>query len=241
MQSTKILLSCALGAFISTGLGGLFALRFRDKLHLILGFSAGSVIGVAFFDLLPEAIDAGRAQPALATTSTIAVGFLLYLVLNRVAFVHTKTEDSLHDARRGHLGATTLVIHSYMDGVAIGVAYQVSAQVGLVVAVGVLLHDFSDGINTIEILAGQGLDRRTSIRWLLADAAAPVAGVLTTVFFSMPKEEFGRVLALFCGFFLYIGAAELLPESQHAHSTRLTTFATLLGMGTLYLVIKMVS
>jgi zinc transporter ZupT len=128
-----------------------------------------------------------------------------------------------------------------MDGVAIGVAYQVSAQVGLVVAVGVLLHDFSDGINTIEILAGRGLDRRTSIRWLLADAAAPVAGVLTTVFFSMPKEEFGRVLALFCGFFLYIGAAELLPESQHAHSTRLTTFATLLGMGTLYLVIKMVS
>ena len=57
----------------------------------------------------------------------------------------------------------------------------------------------------------------------------------------MPKEEFGRLLALFCGFFLYIGAAELLPESQHAHSTRLTTLATMLGMGALYLVIKMVS
>ena len=231
----------ALGAFVSTVLGGLFALRFRDKLHLILGFSAGSVIGVAFFDLLPEAIEAGRAQPALDTTSTIAVGFLLYLVLNRVAFVHSKTEASLRETRRGHLGATTLVIHSYMDGVAIGVAYQVSARVGLVVAVAVLLHDFSDGINTIEILAGHGFGRRTSIRWLLADAAAPVAGALTTVVFSMPKEGFGRVLALFCGFFFYIGAAELLPESQHAHSTRLTTLATLLGMGTLYLVIKMVS
>ena len=84
----------ALGAFISTALGGLFALRFRDKLHLVLGFSAGSVIGVAFFDLLPEAIEAGRAQPALATTSTIAVGFLLYLALEHLAsqlqlgFVH---------------------------------------------------------------------------------------------------------------------------------------------------------
>src|SRR5438552_8022945 len=137
----------ALGAFISTVLGGLFALRFRDKLHLILGFSAGSVIGVAFFDLLPEAIEAGRSQPALATTSTIAVGFLLYLVLNRVAFIHSKTEDSSYDARRGHLGATTLVIHSFMDGVAIGVAYQVSAKIGLVVAAALLLHDFSDGIN----------------------------------------------------------------------------------------------
>src|SRR5438105_4699079 len=231
----------AIATFVATLLGGLFALRFRDKLHLVLGFSAGSVIGVAFFDLLPEAIEAGRAQPALATTSTIAVGFLLYLVLNRVAFVHSKTEDSLHDARRGHLGAMTLVIHSYMDGVAIGVAYQVSAQIGVVVAVAVLLHDFSDGINTVEILAGHGLGRRISLRWLLADAAAPVAGALTTIFFSMPKAEFGQVLALFCGFFLYIGAAELLPESQHAHSPRLTTLATLLGMGVLYLVIKMVS
>jgi ZIP family zinc transporter len=231
----------ALGAFISTLLGGLFALRFRDKLHLILGFSAGSVIGVAFFDLLPEAIEAGRAQPALATTSTIAVGFLLYLVLNRIAFVHSKTDDAVRDARRGRLGATTLTIHSYMDGVAIGVAYQVSAQVGLVVTVAVLLHDFSDGINTIEILAGHGLGKSTSIRWLLADAAAPIAGALTTVFFSMPRQQFGRVLALFCGFFLYIGAAELLPESQHSHSTRLTTVATLLGMGVLYIVIKMVS
>lgn len=231
----------ALGTFISTLCGGLFALRFRDKLHLILGFSAGSVIGVAFFDLLPEAIEAGRAQPALTTTSTVAIGFLLYLVLNRVAFVRSKTGDSHSEARRGHLGATTLVVHSFMDGVAIGLAYQVGAQVGLVVAVGVLLHDFSDGINTIEILAGHGLGRRTNIRWLLADAAAPVLGAVTTLFFSMPKEEFGRVLALFCGFFVYIGAAELLPESQHAHSTRLTTLATLFGMGTLYFVIKLVS
>jgi zinc transporter ZupT len=93
----------ALGAFVSTVSGGLFALRFRDRLHLILGFSAGSVIGVAFFDLVPEAIEAGRAQPALATTSTVAVGFLIYLVLNRVAFVHSKTGNSFGEARRGHL------------------------------------------------------------------------------------------------------------------------------------------
>jgi ZIP family zinc transporter len=199
------------------------------------------VIGVAFFDLLPEAIEAGRARPALDTTSTIAVGFLVYLLLNRIEFDHSRTGDSLREARRGHLGAATLVMHSVMDGVAIGVAFQVSAQVGMVVAVAVLLHDFSDGINTVEILMGHGVGRRISIRWLLVDAAAPVAGALTTLLFSMAKEEFGRVLALFCGFFLYIGAAELLPESQHAHSTRFTTLATLLGMGTLYLVIKLVS
>ena len=53
-------LAIAVAAFVSTLAGGLLALGLRDKLHLILGFSAGAVIGVAFFDLLPEAIDTAR-------------------------------------------------------------------------------------------------------------------------------------------------------------------------------------
>ena len=57
--NTVLLLFIAAAAFLCTLLGGLLALRLRDKLHLILGFSAGAVIGVAFFDLLPEAIGLG--------------------------------------------------------------------------------------------------------------------------------------------------------------------------------------
>ena len=236
-----MILVIAIGAFVSTMLGGLFALKFQDKLHLILGFSAGSVIGVAFFDLFPEALEAGHPYPASTITSTIAVGFLIYLVLDRFVFVYARAENSPRRSRRGHLGAATLTIHSCMDGIAVGLAFQISTQIGLVVAVAVLLHDFSDGINTVNIVMGHGMSRRHAASWLILDAAAPLVGVLSTFFFSIAKEEFGRVLAVFCGFFLYIGAADLLPESQHAHSTRLTTLATLLGMGVLYLVIKMVS
>ena len=228
-------------AFAATMLGGLFALKFQDKLHLILGFSAGSVIGVAFFDLFPEALEAGHLYPASTITSTIAVGFLIYLVLDRFVFVYAKAENSPRRSRRGHLGAATLTIHSCMDGIAVGLAFQISTQIGLVVAVAVLLHDFSDGINTVNIVMGHGMSRRHAASWLILDAAAPLVGVLSTFFFSIAKEEFGRVLAVFCGFFLYIGAADLLPESQHAHPTRLTTLATLLGVGLLYIVIKWVA
>ena len=89
-----MILVIALGAFISTMLGGLFALKFQDQLHLILGFSAGSVIGVAFFDLLPEALEAGDVYPASTITSTIAVGFLIYLVLDRFVFVYASEKHS---------------------------------------------------------------------------------------------------------------------------------------------------
>ena len=76
-------------AFFSTLFGGLLALKLRDKLHLILGFSAGAVIGVAFFDLLPEAIVFGEKfhSPAVILSFT-ALGFLSYLVLDRIQLFH---------------------------------------------------------------------------------------------------------------------------------------------------------
>ena len=86
----------AFAAFVTTLLGGLFALKFSDKLHLILGFSAGSVIGVAFFGLLPESIElAGSSWGVAAITSTVALGFVAYLFLDRVITLHAHTDDWL--------------------------------------------------------------------------------------------------------------------------------------------------
>jgi len=74
-------------ASVSTLLGGLFAIKFKDKLHLILGFSAGAVIGVAFFDLLPEAINLGKGSYEISViTSITALGFVCYTILDRFFF-----------------------------------------------------------------------------------------------------------------------------------------------------------
>ncbi len=230
-----MILLIALAAFCATLLGGLFALRFKDKLHLILGFSAGAVVGVAFFDLLPEAIDLGQQfYPVNVVTTVAAIGFALYLILDRWFFFHCHEAGEEHSHGRGQLGAGSLSLHSFLDGVAIGLAFQVSVVVGAIVAAAVLTHDFSDGINTVNlILKNQGA-RRQAFKWLLADAAAPVLGVISTFFFTLPQNVLSLVLALFCGFFLYIGASDLLPESHHGHPTVWTTVATLLGLAVLY-------
>jgi ZIP family zinc transporter len=216
-------------------MGGLLALRLRDKLHLILGFSAGAVIGVAFFDLLPEAIDFGRqfhtAADILAWT---ALGFLFYLVLDRILLFHGDA------APRGSFAASVLCVHSLLDGIAIGLAFQASREVGIVVAIAVLTHDFSDGINTTNIILKNGGNRSQSLGWLLLDALAPVAGVASTRFFTLPGTAFGTALALFAGFFLYIGASDLIPESYHAHPKFLTTIMTLAGAAVLYLAIALI-
>jgi len=222
-------------AFFSTLMGGLLALRLRDKLHLLLGFSAGAVIGVAFFDLLPEAIDFGsRFHAPAALLSWTALGFLSYLVLDRILLFHGDA------APRGRFAAGVLCAHSWMDGIAVGLAFQASHAVGIVVAIAVLTHDFSDGINTMNMVLKNGGSRAQALRWLLMDASAPVAGIACTRGFSLPGAAFGTVLALFAGFFLYIGASDLIPESYHAHPKFLTTVMTLAGAAVLYLAVALV-
>ncbi len=225
----------AAAAFASTLAGGLLALRLRDKLHLILGFSAGAVIGVAFFDLLPEAITVGMKYQSPTTILTwTAIGFLSYLVLDRILAFHG---DAAH---RGGFTASVLCIHSLLDGIAIGLAFQTSRAVGMIVAVAVLAHDFSDGINTMSIVLKHRGARATGLSWLLLDAVAPVIGIISTFFFVLPDRDFGVALALFGGFFLYIGASDLIPESYHAHPKFLTTAMTLAGAAVLYLAVTLI-
>jgi zinc transporter ZupT len=225
----------AAAAFASTLGGGLLALGLRDKLHLILGFSAGAVIGVAFFDLLPEAISVGaKFHAPTAIFAWTALGFLSYLVLDRILSFHGDT------AHRGGFTASVLCIHSLLDGVAIGLAFQTSKAVGIIVAIAVLTHDFSDGINTMNIVLKNRGNRTIALRWLLLDAVAPVVGIASTLLFTLPSAEFGVALALFAGFFLYIGASDLIPESYHAHPKFLTTAMTLAGAAVLYAAITLI-
>ena len=226
-----LLAAIAFAAFCATFAGGLFALRLKDRLHLVLGFSAGAVVGVALFDLLPAALDLGaKYHDSKTLMSWVALGFSIYLVADRIV-------ASRNTLQRGSLGAGSLSMHSFFDGIAIGLAFQVSTSLGAIVTLAVLAHDFSDGINTMSVVLKNGGDRRRALQWLTIDALAPVLGVASTYFFAVPDEAFGAVLAVFAGFFLFIGASDLIPESHHAHPKMLTTAMTLLGAGVIYLAV----
>jgi len=234
----------ALAACGATLAGGALALRLRDRLHLILGFSAGAVLAAAFFDLLPEAL---RVSPPgfdpSAGIATAALGFFAYTVLDRLILLHTHHDQGAHAhsaaAGRQWTGAASLSLHSLMDGFAIGVAFRASPTAGIVVAAAVLAHDCSDGMNTVSIVLRHGGVKREAYRWLVIDAVAPVVGAAISLFVALPAAVLSIMLALFAGFFLYIGASDLLPESVHEHPKFLTTLMTLLGAGLLYVVVRL--
>jgi zinc transporter ZupT len=247
MHSYLILL-IASAAACATLIGGALALKLRDKLHLVLGFSAGAVIAVAFFDLLPESLTLGTQYHSFSTMlSFTALGFFFYTILDRFITLHTHSDDEDDEVHthgtssRAIVGAGSLSSHSFLDGFAIGLAFQASPVVGSIVAIAVLTHDFSDGINTVNLVIKNGGSRMLALRWLLIDAAAPILGAAATLFIHVPESSLSLILAVFAGFFLYIGASDLLPESHHKHPKALTTLLTLLGALVLYLAIHLAS
>src|ERR1700740_2580652 len=144
-------------AVVSTLSGGVIALRFRDRLHYLLGFTAGVLLGVVAFDLLPEICELARTHAFDPSASMIAlvIGFLLFHSLEKFVLVHPAQEEHYTHHHHPHVGfasAAGLAAPRFMDGVAIVIGFQVSSAVGLTVALAVIAHDFSDGLNTVSLM-----------------------------------------------------------------------------------------
>ena len=234
----------ALTTVFSTALGGLVALRSRDRLHLVLGFAAGVMLGLVAFDLLPELFELTDARVAgvPAVMVAFAAGFLVLHFVERSVAMHGAHEGEYgahhhHNPDVGLASALALAVHSFLDGVGIGLAFQVDEGVGLAVALAVIAHDFADGLNTVTIMRTHGNSQRRTLGMLGIDALAPVLGALTTLFFSVGDTVLAIYLGAFAGFLLYLATADILPEAHSRHPSRLTLVSTLGGVGLMWLVV----
>ena len=211
----SIVLLISLVTFASTLIGGRAAIRFRKVLQYFFAFSAGSLIAVSFFDLLPESLELANSAnlPIRYLMFTAVAFFFLYSLIERYSLTHHFHGENEHKHIMGPVGASGLIIHSFFDGIAIGSSYQINASIGLIVAFAVIFHDFGDGINTVTLMLKNRYHARDASKFLFMDALAPVLGILATCLFSLSPTILSLILAAFVGEFLYIGAANLLPET----------------------------
>ncbi len=226
MAWVAIPLACA--TVLSTLTGGLVAFRFRRNLATVIALTGGIVVAVALFDVLPEAFDAvGDAQ---VVTAIAAGGFLFFFLVERWLVLHHRDEpeQARAHARVGALGAAGLSLHSFIDGLGIGLAFGLDATTGFLVFLAVIAHDFADGLNTVSFVLRQSDDRRRAIRWLSIDAVAPLLGAIVGTIVSVSENTLGHVLAVYAGFFLFMGATDLLPEA-HEHPSGRRVLLTVAG------------
>ena len=234
-----------IATFFSTFFGGLLALKLKNKLHAIMAFTAGVILAVFAFDILPEIIKQIKINNFGTTGVTIALvlGFLIFHILEKTIVIHHAHETDYADHKHpqvGMMSAAALIGHSFMDGVGIGLGFQINAATGILVALAVIAHDFTDGMNTVTLMLNHRNSDRRSKLFLLLDAAVPTLGALSTLFFTVSPYFLTLYLGFFAGFLLYIGASDILPEAHSRESSFPLIGLTVLGVVLIFLVTRLI-
>ncbi len=228
----------------ATTLGGFIALRSKDRFHLLLGLSAGLLLGLVAFDLLPEVFNENHQTFGGVRAISIAIvgGFLLLHILERLFGSHEPAEsdyghDHEHHNIAGTLGAIAMGGHVFLDGVGLGVAFRVSNALGIAVFLAIVVHAFSDGLNTVSLLIKSGHWSERAKLLLVVDAAARLSGTAIGSYLALNSSWLSLYLALFSGFVIYLATSHILPEAHSRHPSKWTLAATAVGVGIMWLVV----
>jgi len=233
---TAILLAAVTA--IATALGGLLALKAKDRLHLVLGLSAGLLLGLVAFELIPEIfkLDSGEFLGAPTVSIALITGFLLLHFYERLFGSHEPAEsdyghDHSHKANvAGGIGAVAMGIHIFIDGLALAIAFTVNDALGFAVFAALLVHAFSDGLNLVAFLIKNGKWSKKTI-WLLGvDSLARVGGAALGTTLTLNENITSLYLAAFAGIIIYLATSHILPEAHARHSSRWTLVATITGV-----------
>ena len=243
-MNLAILLAAATA--VATAAGGFLALRAKDRLHLVLGLAAGLLLGLVAFDLLPEVFDMSSSEflGAPAVSVALVAGFLLLHIYERFFGSHEPAEsDYGHDHKHsanvaGGLGALAMGGHVFLDGLALGVAFSIDDKLGIAVFVALLVHAFSDGLNTVSLLVKSGKWTRKGI-WLLGvDSIARISGAVIGSSLALSEDFTALYLAAFSGILIYLATSHILPEAHARHASRWTLVSTVAGVAIMWALVS---
>ena len=230
---------------IATFMGGLLALRAKDRFHLVLGLSAGLLLGLVGFDLLPEIFEMNSSELGGVKTISVALisGFLFLHFLEQFVGSHEPAEsDYGHDHKHaveiaGVVGAVAMAGHIFLDGVALALAFKVSTELGIAVFIAMIVHAFSDGLNTVALLIKTNQWREKGKYLLGLDAVARIGGAALGSSLTISDGNLAIYLAAFSGIVIYLATSHILPEAHSKHPSKVTMVATLAGVVIMWLLV----
>lgn len=200
-------------------LGGVFLVYYfsdwsRRNLIFLISLAVGVLLANAFFHLLPEAAALAPSWPYWALGA-----LMFFYLIEQVLTIHACREEECEAHTLGQVGLLGLGFHSLVDGLTIGVAWQVSGGVGALTSLAVILHKISEGACLYTMLLGGHFSQKRSLFFsFLVALATPLGAAVAYVFAQeLVGQTLGWLLAAAAGGFIYIGASDLAPLTHKKH------------------------
>lgn len=212
--SYSIIAALAVGLLSFTGALSLAikAEKMNKILIYLVAFSAGSLIGAAFFHILPEALETG--VDSLNVFIFVLVGFSLFFILERILRWHHCHDVDCHTHE--HLGWMNLIgdgVHNLIDGMVIFASFLGGPALGVPVTLSIILHEVPQELGDFGVLVYSGFSRKRALIYNFISACVALVGVLMAYFLNSYNELLSSFLLPFAaGGFIYIGASDLIPE-----------------------------
>jgi zinc transporter ZupT len=246
MNTIPIIISVTI-AFIATLSAGLLVKKLQKNIGIVCAFAAGVFIALSLFDLLPDILGlAPAAQISLDQLLITSIGGFTFLFAIDRGFskVHMKNHmktEIFFNPKIGLLSTAEFCSHAFLEGVAIGVSFQLQFGLGIFIAIAVVSHDFCDGINTLTLMLNSGNSLKSSMGMLVIDAIAPVVGAVTTIFFAIQSYLLVYALSFLLGSFLYMGGGTLLPDAYRMNRPIITASLFVIGFFLILALTKIIS
>jgi zinc transporter ZupT len=239
-----IIMILTIAAALAALLGGYTAIKSRQKLYIAMGITSGLVLGLVAFDLLPEIFNGVESQhldPVWPMLSLV-MGFLLFHVVEKFILVHEGLESEYGPHRHPKLGimrAVALMGHSFLDGLSIGVGFQVSNAVGYAVALAVIGHRFADGLDTASFMLLHKNSVTKVQQYLAVVVGMPILGGIVSLFYTFNESVLTVYLGFFAGLLMYIAASNILPQAHAKNNSFKSLGLTIIGVVFIFIVTRL--
>ncbi len=209
---------------------GIITLMMQEKslrriLFIFMGFSAGGLMGNAFFHIMPEALETLSAQWVFGL---VLVGFSVFFLLERVIHWHHWHKEDHQVHPYAYLNLIGDSIHNFVDGLIIIAAFSHSIPLGIVTTGTIILHEIPQELGDFGVLIHAGLSTRTALMYNFMTALMAVAGVIIGYFLIQQIEALsGMILPVAAGGFIYIAASDLIPELHKEEDMKKSVYSFL--------------
>lgn len=223
---------------IATLLGGWMVWRSQNSVRPWLSFSGGVLLGLVYFDLLPESFElAAEAKLAsLVIGASALAAILLFHILDKLLDYHGH-EGHEHDCHNQHHHANTIArvagmgFHAFLDGLAIGGGFAADARLGILVTFALSVHKLSDGMSIVSLMKYRhGQNKQLVALSLGAIVLLPLLGLVLGSSLQPSTTMMAIFLGGLAGFFTHLSLSELLPEAHEGGRYRFGLVLTVIGI-----------